>query len=493
VFSAKSADWPEGAQKRQASEPFRRLRPVKVTAYLPREGQNPMPETIWRGTKAILFLGFGCLLLLVGVLGLGAYRRSGRIYRDITSIHDSYLQQVRLLNDIQSDIYLSSILVRDFLLDPDPEAVSEHRRELLEIRASLESRLSQLQGYPAPAQRDRVLQLREELAGYWMILDPIFDWTPERKESLSFSFLKERVLPRRTAMTQMARRIAQLNAWSLEQEQERIDLSRSSYDKYLRWMFGCALALALFTAVVSIRRLTTLEKRSDGHRKRLEEAERRLRWLSQKLVHTQEEERKSLSRELHDEIGQMLTGIRMAFGSLEQLHPGATADFRRQLSEGKGIAEETLQKVRNLALGLRPSMLDDLGLVPALEWLAREFSRRSGIPVEFSAEGSLEGIPENTRTCIYRVVQESLTNCARHAQAQRVWIDLQHRRSEMILTVRDDGVGFNPSQPDSRGLGLVGIEERIRELGGEVTISSRPGSGTMLHAALPVLEEGDRE
>ena len=448
-----------------------------------------MGDTVWQNTKVILFLAFGGLLLLIAVLGFGAYRRSDRIYRDVTSIQDAYRQRTTILNEIQADVYLSAILVRDYLLDPATLTGAEHRRQLLEIRQSLEERLKTLERLSTSQDRASLQQLALELEGYWSALDPVFEWTPERKAALSFSFLRKQVLPRRTALLKMTQGINQIDAASLAQEQERIAKSWESYRKYLKWLFAYALSLALFTAVISIYRLSILEKRAGEHRMCLVEAEQRLRWLSQKLVHTQEEERKSLSRELHDEIGQMLTGIRMVFGNLEQLRTAPEGDFKHQLSEGKGLAEQTLQMVRNLALGLRPSMLDDLGLEPALEWQAREFSRRSGIPVEFKTDGSLENIPEEMGTCIYRVVQESLTNCARHSRAKTVRIDLHGGLTELSLTVRDDGVGFDPEQTNGRGLGLIGIQERVRELGGTVTVDSQPGKGTVLKAVIPLKTE----
>jgi signal transduction histidine kinase len=184
----------------------------------------------------------------------------------------------------------------------------------------------------------------------------------------------------------------------------------------------------------------------------------------------------------------MLTGIRMTFGNLEQLRTAPEEDFKGQLSEGKDLAEQTLQMVRNLAMGLRPSMLDDLGLEPALQWQAREFSRRSSIPVDFKTDGSLANIPEEMRTCVYRIVQESLTNCARHSKARSVRIDLHGDRKDVTLTVRDDGIGFETGRSGLRGLGLMGMEERARELGGAVTISSQPGCGTTLQAVLPLKE-----
>ncbi len=439
-----------------------------------------MGDTVWQNTKVTLFLAFGGLLLLIAVFGFGAYRRSDRIYRDVTSIQDAYRQRATVLNEIQADVYLSAILVRDYLLDPATLTGAEHKRQLLEVRQSLDGRLKTLGQLSPPQDRESLQQLARELEGYWSALDPVFEWTPERKAALSFSFLRKQVLPRRTALLKMTQGINQIDAASLTQEQERIAKSWESYRKYLKWLFAYALGLALFTAIISIYRLSALEKRADEHRMRLVEAEQRLRWLSQKLVHTQEEERKSLSRELHDEIGQMLTGIRMVFGNLEQLRAAPEEDFRGQVSEGKGLAEKTLLMVRNLALGLRPSMLDDLGLEPALEWQAREFSRRSGTPVEFKNDGSLENIPEEMRTCIYRIVQESLTNCARHSRAKAVRIDLHGGLTDLSLTVRDDGVGFDPEHTKGRGLGLIGIQERVRELGGRSLLIRSQARGRFL-------------
>lgn len=448
-----------------------------------------MKDSVWQNTRVILVLAFGSLLLLIAILGFGAYRRGDLIYQDVTSIQYSYRQRATVLNEIQSDIYLSAILLRDYLLDPVIPSGIERRRQLLEVRRSLEERLKMLERLSTSQDLGSLQQLSHELEAYWEALDPLFEWPPEPKAADRSSFLRKQVLPRRTTLLEMTRRVQEIDAASLAQEQQRIAASWGSYRNYLKWLFACALGLALFTAVISIYRLSRLEKRAGEHRMRLVEAEQRLRWLSQKLIHTQEEERKSLSRELHDEIGQMLTAIRMVFGNLEDTRSAPQGDFKHQLVEGKGLAEQTLQMVRNLALGLRPSMLDDLGLEPALKWQAREFSRRSGIPVEFSTDGSLGSIPEEIRTCIYRVVQESLTNCARHSRAKTVRINLHGGIAELSLTVRDDGVGFDPDQTNSRGLGLIGIQERVHELGGTVTVESQPGKGTVLNAAIPLKTE----
>jgi signal transduction histidine kinase len=137
-------------------------------------------------------------------------------------------------------------------------------------------------------------------------------------------------------------------------------------------------------------------------------------------------------------------------------------------------------------MGLRPSMLDDIGLGPALQWQAREFSRRSGVPAVVQLDGVLAGLPDEHRTCVYRIVQEALTNCVRHAEAKGIRVSV-HGGSDMVnVTIQDDGVGFNPDHALREGLGLVGIGERVRQLGGTLAITSQAKKGTILKVELPL-------
>jgi signal transduction histidine kinase len=153
------------------------------------------------------------------------------------------------------------------------------------------------------------------------------------------------------------------------------------------------------------------------------------------------------------------------------------------------MAVQALNTVRDLAMGLRPSILDDLGLAPALEWQAREFSRRSGVPVTVDIQGNVVNVSDLHSTCIYRIVQEALTNCAKHAQAGAIEVRLKGDVDELSLIVRDNGIGFDPKMLSNKGLGLIGIEERVREMGGKLKLSSKLGKGTHLHVSLPLLQE----
>ena len=208
--------------------------------------------------------------------------------------------------------------------------------------------------------------------------------------------------------------------------------------------------------------------------------------LSNQLVRVQEDERRTISRELHDEIGQILTGLRMELGSLSRGE--SDAGYRERLDSVKRLAEEALRSVRNLALLLRPSMLDDLGLEPALRWQAKEFSRRTGIPVSVDIQGNIDSLPEAVRICLYRAIQEALTNCSKHAEATRITVTVSQKKDLISASVEDNGRGFDARQRTS-GLGLVGMEERVRALQGRFAISSVPGERTSVSLSLPLAPE----
>jgi signal transduction histidine kinase len=203
------------------------------------------------------------------------------------------------------------------------------------------------------------------------------------------------------------------------------------------------------------------------------------------LVQAQEVERQALSRELHDEVGQMMTALGMELGHLETLRNESTEAFRARIEDAKRLNADTMRAIRDLAMGLRPSMLDDIGIEAALQWQGREFSRHTGVPATVRVNGSLDYLSDSQRTCIYRVVQEALTNCARHAKATHVLVSLSADENGVEVIVRDDGIGFNASAARG-GLGLLGMQERVQELDGKVAITSTRNGGTTIRVELPV-------
>lgn len=440
-------------------------------------------------TWPILIFGFGSLIFLIALAGFGASRRARQIQSEIMSIHATDREITAALSGIDSQIHVSGILARDFLLDPSHLTAEAHRERLREIRTSMGEQLEKLERQLGKEDAGVLRQLRHEIDAYWDSLDPIFGWTPQQKIALSSLFLRRQVLPRRDAVLNMAHEIQKLNKSNLQRQQQLLRRSQVAFRRYVAWMIVFVVSLGILVAVLSILRISVLERRTEDQQRATEQAERELRRLSQELVRAQETERKSISRELHDEVGQMLTGLRMELANIGDVRHLPNGEFQTRLDDVKHLAEQTLASVRNIAMGLRPSMLDDLGLGPAVEWQGREFSRRSGIPVTVQIDGTLDGLPDSHRTCVFRVVQEALTNCVRHAQAHSIRVVIHGRPDAVFLSVQDDGVGLAASESTGPGLGLIGIQERVRELGGSVSIHSQPNRGTSLRVEIPITKE----
>jgi signal transduction histidine kinase len=211
----------------------------------------------------------------------------------------------------------------------------------------------------------------------------------------------------------------------------------------------------------------------------------RLEALSRRLVEVQEAERRSVSRELHDEIGQLLTGLKLV---LEMGSRGRTEAMKAQLKEAQVLVSDLMERVRDLSLNLRPAMLDDLGLLPALLWHVERYSVQTHVQVDFQHSGLERRLAPEIETAVYRIVQEALTNVARHAGVQEAAVRLWADQQTLGVQIQDRGPGFDPEAVLSgmASSGLMGMRERALLLGGRFTVESSPGEGTRVQAELPI-------
>jgi signal transduction histidine kinase len=432
-----------------------------------------------------LAIGFSILVVLIGFLGFGAIRRADTIYAEVQTAQESYLQTEAVRRGIVTDMYLADILVRDYLLDPSSDNVQSHRDELLKTRDSLQTRLDHLSEVVGESDSPRLARLQEEVEGYWDSLDPIFEWSVQEKSLQAPTFLRHTVLPHRQAVVNLAREFARINDENLLRARQRLQVSQQVLHDFLMRMMAFTLGLGIIVAVLTTRRVAVLERKHQEQTKQIEDSQHNLRRLSRRLVQAQEVERQALSRELHDEVGQMMTALGMELGHLETLRQENPDAFRARIEDAKRLNADTMRAIRDLAMGLRPSMLDDIGIEAALQWQGREFSRHTGVPATVRVNGSLDYLSDSQRTCIYRVVQEALTNCARHAKAGHVLVSLRADERDVEVMVRDDGIGFNASAARG-GLGLLGMQERVQELDGKVEITSNRNGGTTIRVELPI-------
>jgi PAS domain S-box-containing protein len=227
----------------------------------------------------------------------------------------------------------------------------------------------------------------------------------------------------------------------------------------------------------------------------LQQHQNDLRRLSARLMHAQEEERKSISQGLHDELGQSLTAMSVNLAALRALLPEEwNALALDRLDETVALVDETLDHVRDLSLELRPSMLDDLGLVPTLRWYANSYEKRAGVHVVLNTINLDERLAPEMETLLYRVVQEALTNVARHAQATVVHARLERTGGIIDVVIKDDGIGFDERrlaarEVPQRGAGLLGMRERVVSQGGTLVVDSHPGRGTRLTIRVPLANQ----
>jgi signal transduction histidine kinase len=234
-------------------------------------------------------------------------------------------------------------------------------------------------------------------------------------------------------------------------------------------------------------------RKSEQHYGQLLEQSRnmqeQLRHLSHQLLMAQEEERKKISRELHDEIAQTLTGINVRLAALKAEAAQNTKGLQRNIASAQRMVEKSVDIVHRFARELRPTVLDDLGLIPALHSFVKSFSKRTSIPIRLTIFAGVEKLDNAKRTILYRVAQEALTNVARHAQAGRVDVNIERLPGSICLKIRDDGKSFQVQRmmnaKKNKRLGLLGMRERVEMVGGSFHVVSAPGKGTTIRAQVP--------
>jgi signal transduction histidine kinase len=436
-------------------------------------------------TWAVFTVALCSLLVLMLIPTVTAIQRSGEIYRDIRSTQEAYERGQRVLEAVGNHMFVISLTIREFFLDTAPDSERMYLTRLSTGRDQLQRNTDELRRIIPPNESAVLQDLERELHGYWNSILPVFRWTPQERAERAAYFLREEQRPRRQSVLAIAAEISKLNTAFYRQQQERINLSEREFREDVKRAMYFALLAGVLVSAASILRIGWLERRTKQQHEQVVRTGEELRNLSVRLRHAQEEERRTISRELHDEVGQKLTAMRMDLGTLDRLRAADPEDFRRCLTEVKALAEQSLRLIRDIAAGLRPSVLDDLGLGPALQQQAREFGKRAGVRVSVSIDGDFDHLTDRQRTYVYRIVQEALTNSAKHSQAKQIGIAMRAHEGRTELTIADDGVGFDPAKVLHSGLGLIGIEERARELGGSVALESAAGKGTTIRVAIP--------
>jgi len=436
----------------------------------------------WNASMMIHF-GYLAVLALVAFAGFEVYRFQSANTSIRLGAYELYMRQDEALASLRRGIWTAANAGRDYFLSAKPDRRDRFRAQLEQIRREAASAVAALDRLDRA--RSLGLAVGPKVDAYLTGLEGLArqpDYPRAPPDQLT------ELVPRRTAALEAVEqftRLAQRDVHNVlaSVARERAQTARRAL-ALIAAVFVAALLLAGLTARYAVRR----ERERRRHLAETARARADLEQLSARLVEVQEEERRTLSRELHDEVGQTLTALRMEIShALRVIHD---PEPRARLERARRLAEDCVHCVRNISLMLRPSLLDDLGLGAALQWQLDQLARRSRIETSFHANDSGEHLPEAVRTCVFRTAQEALNNCEKYSSASRVAVTLEVGAGYLALEVCDNGVGIalNAQSMPPRGTGLLGIRERVSRLGGTLTIDSPPGGGARICVRLPVPE-----
>ena len=460
-------------------------------AFLHTKSPQPeVPDKIFESSlsaeklRTTLLLVFGGLLSLMLVASVEALLSLRQLHTIEEQVSGRFMTRTQALSTVLISVHVYDDQLERFLLEDQP---IEQSQVGIEIASHAAEAHSALRSYPPdrePQEQKMLNEIEQELSEQEVTFAALLSRAPGDRREHSRQFIHEQLIPRSLDILQVSQQIALLNSGRLAQENQALLTRFQGLQMKLRSMLILALAAGFLLSIVGSFYILRLERQGRQRYRVLADNRRELEKLSARLLDVQEQERRSISRELHDEVGQSLEALLVDLGRLSTLVSPADQAIREQITRVKSLAENSVKTVRDIALLLRPSMLDDLGLIPALEWQAREISRRSDMEVEVHSEMVSEKLPDETKICVYRLVQEALNNAATHAAAKNARVSVVQTPEKLRVEIIDDGLGFDSRRV--RGMGLLGMEERVKRLGGTLSIESRAGQGTSLKAELPL-------
>ena len=432
--------------------------------------------------RAALLVGFAVVFALWLFWGYQLVRSLVQIQQNVTSVHESYVRGEQTLSKVRTNVLLGSIYLRDALIDGADARHDAYRAELTRLRTEVDDLLSSyVPEVSSVDERDHWVRLQEGLAEYWTSRDLAFT-APQEAAAL----LRNRVVPKRDTVLQILDQLSALQHGANDRRQADISRLYQQVRTRLLTMGAVTLIAALLVAVMASRHVSRLQREIERQR-RIEQHNREdLERLSARLVDVQEQERRSLARELHDEVGQALTAVKMDIGIA--LRTEVAPRVRTALEEARDLSENALRSVRDMSQLLHPSALDDFGLPATLTTYLRTFSHRTGIRAQLAETMETRLAPE-IEVSVYRIVQEALSNVARHSGATACTVSLNSGRGALRLVIEDNGRGIGPIATPlaaGRGLGLIGMRERAQAFGGTFTIKERDGGGTIVAVMLPL-------
>ena len=443
--------------------------------------------------RTVLRAGYGAVLAVLVLSAAEAYRIQSSVSREHLEIYRGYVEQEQILTVLRRNLWLAGNYIRDFFIKTNPQQAEVLTAQLESLKEENAAALERMQ-----VDGGTVTRLRDSLNEFWAVLEPLPRTMLHASNDEQFNFLQRVVVPKRGELYTALLALGDAGSRKLQEGEFEFNETRRRAAWRLLAMLGLGVLLSLAVTQLSLRHAEHLERRAEQQYAETEHTRGELKRLSTRLLEMEEEGKRQLSRELHDEIGQSLALLQieishaLACTRRVGMPLAQDGDLREHLGRARELAERTVQTIRNISLLLRPALLDDLGLTPALQFQLEDFLRRSGIACDFAEEGVADDLPDHVKTCVYRVVQEALHNCEKHAAATHVKVTVRQTAESLQVEVRDDGRGFIYSEQEkagTSGLGLLGMRERASMAGGTLKVDSAPGQGTRIAVHIPLEPE----
>jgi len=378
---------------------------------------------------------------------------------------------------IQNDLNLLAVAMRDMIDNDEPYPLTAWSAQFQRIRTDLDDAM-RLEARLAPTTRtaEQSASLSSSMTQFWDAVDRVFSLAGSGQEKDARGQIQLSLQARQAALSTTVARLLVQDSENEQQAAERIIQIYGRVQRQVYVFMAATLAAILLTGFSMIRWNRRLFAR-------MAELSERRSELAQKLIATQESTLRYISRELHDEFGQILTAMGAMLGRAGA-HAPEGSSLRTDLQEVRQIAQETLDRVRSLSQALHPVMLDEAGLETTLDWYIPTVERQTGIAISYEKKGSAFPVEGSAAVQVYRIIQEALNNVARHSGAKNAWVRLRFLPSILEVEVEDHGTGFN-GQPAKHGIGLVAMRERSELMGGRIAFSTPPDGGTLLHLRVP--------
>lgn len=393
---------------------------------------------------------------------------------------------------LQDDANLLGISLRDMALKQAKYPLLYWQPTFARLRRDMANALALHRRFAVnTAETDsKTEELQRQITEFWHGADKAFGLAHQGREADARDVIQNDLERQDSAVIAMVASLLRSNDLAQIDAARRINRTYESFKRDNLALLGLLLLLAIGTGLYTFQANRKTFERLSHLAQRLQSQSEQLRKLSWKLIDVQEETLRQVAHDLHDEFGQILTAIGIMMNRAGRKAGAASPELLSDITAVKGVVEETLQNVRDRSQMFRPAILDDFGLGKTLEWLADQFSRQTGVTVHLEGDPEAISLPSDEGIHIYRIVQEALSNVARHSKAEEAWVMLKQDDAELHVEIRDEGQGFAPdaemNQAAGEGFGLMGMRERAERVNGDLAIQSAPGKGMRVSVRVPL-------